>query len=270
MTRSRIRQALRPLSQKLRTLSRILRGKHRPNRLLERRIQLGKMLAIEFNNTVRYGPFKGLKLPQQTRWGKGGDVASMLLGIYELEVVTSLRLAAERRKVLIDLGAANGYFGLGALVNGMFDYSYCFERSLPAREIIAATASLNGLSERVRIEESAESGFWRSISHPLANCVLLVDIEGGEFDLLDDALFDAFRGAIIVVELHDWFHQDAETRLAKLRERAVRDFRIAEITTGSRDLSGFAELSRWNDDDRWIVCSEGRGRRMMWWRLDPR
>ena len=251
----------------------MVRGKHRPNHVLRRRVQLGKLLAVEFNNQVRYGPFRGLKLPEQTRWGGGGDVGSMLLGLYEqelLQALQALQALPRTRSVLVDLGAANGYYGLGALVNHLFDYSYCYERSPASREILRVASQDNGLAQRVSIQGAAEPGFWHSISHPLSDCVVMVDIEGGEFDLLDEAFFAAFRQSIVFVELHDWFYADGAERLARLRERASRTFAITELTTSARDLSAFSELSRLSDDDRWILCSEGRGRRMTWWRLEPR
>jgi hypothetical protein len=264
-----LRQAVRPFFRTLRTASRMVRGKHRPNHVLRRRVELGKLLAVEFNNKVRYGPFRGLKLPEQTRWGAGGDVGSMLLGLYELELLQALQALPRSRSVLVDLGAANGYYGLGALVNRLFEYSYCYERSPASREILREVAAANGLAQRVSIQGAAEPGFWRSITHPLSDCVVMVDIEGGEFDLLDDAFFAAFRQSIVFIELHEWFYADGAQRLARLRERAARSFAIAELTTSARDLSTFRELSELSDDDRWILCSEGRGRRMTWWRLEP-
>ena len=264
-----LRQAVRPFFQRLRTASRIVRGKHRPNHVLRRRVQLGQLLAVEFDNQVRYGPFRGLKLPERTRWGAGGDVGSMLLGLYEQELLQALQALPGTRSVLVDLGAANGYFGLGVLVNRLFEYSYCYERSPASREILREVAEDNGLAQRVSILGAAEPGFWRSISHPLSDCVVMVDIEGGEFDLLDEAFFAAFRQSIVFVELHEWFYADGAERLARLRERASRTFAITELTTSARDLSVFPELSRLSDDDRWILCSEGRGRRMTWWRLEP-
>jgi len=47
-------------------------------------------------------------------------------------------------------------------------------------------------------------------------------------------------------------------------------FNIHEITTGVRNLSNFPELAMWNDDDRWILCSESRGYLMRWWIFTPK
>jgi hypothetical protein len=100
--------------------------------------------------------------------------------------------------------------------------------------------------------------------------VLLVDIEGGEFDLFDVKLFKALKGSIIFIELHDWMINDGDNKLAKLKSEASKYFNFTEITTTSRDLSVFPELRSFNDTDRWLICSESRKKLMTWLRLDPK
>ena len=100
--------------------------------------------------------------------------------------------------------------------------------------------------------------------------VLLVDIEGAEFNLFDKNLFKKFSKSIIYIELHPWiFKNDGQEELHKLENDAREYFTIEKITTTSRDLSKFEELKKWSDTDRWLICSEGRPKLMTWWRLDP-
>jgi hypothetical protein len=98
----------------------------------------------------------------------------------------------------------------------------------------------------------------------------MVDIEGGEFDLLDEAFFAAFRQSIVFVELHDCSTPTAPSasRGSASGRRALSPSPSSPLRRATCRLS--AELSRLSDDDRWILCSEGRGRRMTWWRLEPR
>jgi hypothetical protein len=268
--RRAIKETLRPFFSRVKKVSRILRGKHRPNYVLRRRRQVGERLAALFSNTVRYGPFKGLRLGTELWWG--ADTGAMLLGIYEQEILESLRSAPPTHRTFIDVGGANGYYAIGMLVGGIADFSYCFERSPAARKVIAANAALNSVSGRVRVLESADRDFFKRIdpAHSLSQCVVFVDIEGGEFEVLDESVFEAFKGAVIFIELHEWFFPDGPEKLRRLREAAQKSFSITELTTSSRDLSRFLELDSFSDDDRWVICSEGRGRRMRWWRLDPR
>jgi len=237
-------------------------------RVETRRKKLSSSLNALFDSTVAYGPFKGLKLPAESWWGT--DRAAMVFGLYEQEILTSLANLPPQYKTFIDLGAAEGYYGVGVLVNNLFQRSYCFEQSPKGRKIIASSAEMNRVSERVSIHGIADRNFYNLI--PLearSGSVLLVDIEGGEFDLFDQELFGAFKDSTIFIELHQWIVGDGDNKLAKLRDDASKYFEITEITTTSRDLSVFSELKHFSDTDRWLICSEGRPLLMTWYKLTP-
>jgi hypothetical protein len=229
-------------------------------------LQIDKML----NSTVAYGPFKGFKLAPVMLHG-GRDRAAMLLGLYEQEILTSLSRIPSNYRVFIDLGAADGYYGIGVLVNGMFDKSYCFEMSVECREIIKQNAIMNRVAERVEIKGTATRNFYEDLpSDEIVSSVLLVDIEGGEFDLFDKATFNEFRHSIIFIELHNSLSTAGQFQLQKLKNDANDTHLVSEFTTTGRDLSGFDELKTFSDSDRWLISSEGRPRLMSWLRLDPR
>jgi hypothetical protein len=235
---------------------------------IEKRLKrLSADIEVMVNSTVAYGPFKGLRFPPGTWWGI--DRAGMYFGLYEQEILASLANIPNRYRTFINLGAADGYYGIGVLVNGMFDRSYCFEQSAKARDIIKASAELNGTGN-VFIFGTADRDFYKVI--PKADrdtSVLLADIEGGEFELLDEEMLQIFRHSIIFIELHDWI-EDGIRKVARLRAAASEIFDITEITTTARDLSKFPELKNFSDIDRWLICSEGRGAMMTWFRLDPK
>lgn len=234
-----------------------------------RRIQLARQLDLALASTVRYGPFRGLRQGPDTAWSIA-DRAPILLGLYEQEVLESLAEAGGRT-AFVNLGAGDGYYGVGALVSGLFQRSYCYEMGEKGRRIIADTARLNGVDARVEIRGKAGPGFYHDLpADALDDCVLFVDIEGAEFELLDEAAFRAFGKAVIFLELHDWFFQDGPQRLDRLRRDAAATHAITEMTMTARDLSVFPELREYSDSDRWLLCSEGRGRRMSWMRFDPR
>ena len=231
---------------------------------------LSNKLLEEFNGVIRYGPFKGLRFNSESSWG-AGDRASMLLGLYEKEILASLKNIPDKYKTFIDLGAADGYYGIGALVNGMFEKSYCYEMSVVGQKIIKKNAELNNVAHKVLIRGVADKYFYKDFTNnEIDQSVLLVDIEGAEFDLFDRNLFKKFSKSIIYIELHPFiFKEDGREKLQKLENDAREYFTIKKITTTSRDLSEFKELKEWADTDRWLICSEGRTNLMTWWRLDP-
>lgn len=237
--------------------------------IFQKRLFLSNKLNKEFNGVIRYGPFKGFKFVDKSWWGPT-DRANMLLGLYEQEVLKSLQTTPKKYKTFIDLGAANGYYGIGVLVGGIFEKSYCYEISLDGQRTIEQNAKLNNVFDKVKIRGTANKDFYKDLDgNEIDQSVLFVDIEGGEFELFDKNIFKVFSQSIIYIELHDWFFVDGNEKLKKLEEDARNYFNIKKLTTTSRDLSVFEELNEMSDTDRWLICSEGRGRRMTWWKLEP-
>jgi hypothetical protein len=79
--------------------------------IYNRREQLKDEMIKLFDSTVAYGPFKGLKFSLDAWWGR--ERASMILGLYEQEVLESLTNIPKKYKTFIDLGAADGYRSIG-------------------------------------------------------------------------------------------------------------------------------------------------------------
>jgi hypothetical protein len=240
-----------------------------PAKIQKHRIELSKKLDKLFNSTVGYGPFKGLKLCPNSWWGSK-DRATMLLGIYEKEVLDSIVNLPIKYNTFIDLGAADGYYGIGVLVNNIFERTICYELSAHGREVIKNNASLNNVSTRIDIKGVANKKFYSEIpSSTLESSVLLIDIEGAEFELFDQQTFVALNKSIIIMELHEWLFEDGNEKLARLRRDSVSTHSITELRMSSRDLSIFPELKKFSDNDRWLICSEGRAQLMCWLRFDP-
>lgn len=226
-------------------------------------------IANHYRNTVAYGPFKGLRFVEESHWS-ASDRGGMILGLYEQEILSEFGKIPERYKTFIDLGAADGYYGVGVLVGQLFEKSYCFEITEAGRSVILKNAEQNSVSSRVIIRGEATKDIAAEIpGDEIDSSVLFVDIEGGEFNLFDPKLFHDFRKAVIFIEVHDFFHPDGKEKLQKLISDSASTHYVRQIRMGSRDLSVFPELYAWNDFDRWLLCSEGRAQLMTWLRFDP-
>ncbi|WP_322998801.1 hypothetical protein [Castellaniella sp.] len=241
--------------------------------IIQKRLYLSRVINDHFSGTVGYGPFQGLRFTDDSWWG-GGDRAGMLLGIYEKEVLETLTTLSERHEYeyFVDLGAADGYYGIGVVVSGLFEKSYCYEQSEHGRSLIRQACVLNDVSDKkVEVRGLATNDFYKDLPEDvLRSCVLMVDIEGAEFSLLDRSVLHAFRKSTIIVELHEMLLENGDDLLLDLKRRAVEYFSIREITVGSRDLSGFKELENYRDDDRWLICSEGRRAVQRWYIMTPK
>lgn len=244
-----------------------LRG--RPSVPRERR-RLSNLLSAKYDRTVQFGPLKGYRMPNESHWG-GLARPSMLLGTYELEVVDVLMNCAESRNIFIDVGAADGFFAVGLLVANAFEYSYAFEISSRGRDVIRKSAEINNCSDRVSINGKFDTEYVESNQTiNFAQAVILVDIEGAEFNLFDDKMIDLLREAIVIIELHDFHFEKGGLLKDQLINRLNSKFDVRVITTGARQLPRSDFLDGMSDNERWLLCSEGRARRMEWLIASPR
>lgn len=242
----------------------------KPNDIIvQRRRDLSNKIGKQLGWVVKYGPFKGLHLSEKTWWSRPSR-AAMLLGIYEKEILDLLMSIPEKYDTLIDIGAADGYYAVGAIVSGKFSNSICYEISEKGQNAILDNGKLNNCEKQLQIFGAADSDFHKSISkNKLSKSVLLVDIEGAEFKFLTEDLFRAFQNSIIIVELHEWKLDNGDMLVELLEKRSSATHKITPLTMGSRDMSKFDELKKFNDSDRWLICSEGRCQLMTWFRFDP-
>ena len=145
----------------------------------KRKIILSRRISSIFKSVVGYGYFKGLILSENVWWGET-DKAAMLLGIYENEVLVALNNLPSKYTVFIDVGAADGYYGVGVLVANKFECSYCYEASELGQKVIHENAKKNNVLDRVIVKGLAKKDFYKEIPYEyLKKSVLLIDIEGG-------------------------------------------------------------------------------------------
>lgn len=243
-----------------------------PDLVGNRRAKLGRALLAESGGTVLDGPLKGYKVNPNPRWG-AGDLGPMLLGTYEKAVLEQLIEFSRSADLLIDIGAADGFFGVGLVARGYFDRSACFEMNSEMRGTLGAVAKLNAVEDKITIFGIADERLatrLREAGLSSSKAVVLCDIEGAEFDLLTSDLLEAFKDWPMIVELHEEYFEDGQERLSNLIERANRHFAISFMDQGPRDLPGHEYVRHLIETDRWLLTSEGRCINQRWLALRPR
>lgn len=247
-----------------------LREAWRKETVYERRLRVSKEVFEMMNGVVGYGLLKGLKLADDAWWG-APDKASMLLGLYEQELLETLcSKPLTDRSYFIDIGAADGYYGIGLVMAGFFKKSFCFEISEKGRQTIKENAKVNGVSERVEVFGAADHTLAQQLPQGcIDDAVVLVDIEGGEFDVLNKEFLKRFQNAYILIEIHNWI-EGFEEKYFNLLLAANQYFEIDTVEPVVRDLTKFTELNDFTDDNRYLICSEGRPNVMRFLRLNPK
>jgi hypothetical protein len=228
-------------------------------------------LSRSIGHTVKYGPFKGLSLVNKSGWSSN-DRVSMLLGTYESRVLDLLTKALSNRSCFIDIGAADGYYAVGVAIQSNVTIVHAFEIDSRSRDLILENANRNSTANKVMIHgEACAKALSEIVVTNQSNSVILIDIEGAEFDLLKSkCLLKKLRNEIIIIELHDFLRGNPETERKDLFDDLSVNFDLFTFTSGPRDVSNIAELKRLPEDIAWLIISEGRRQSMRWVMCLPR
>jgi hypothetical protein len=225
-----------------------------------------------FSGKIQHGPLKGFSVERAPKWGTG-DVAAKLFGLYEQEVLTIIESCISRKTVLVNLGAADGYYGVGLVATNNFPQSVCYELTDEGKNSIEKSAQANRVADRVLLLGAASNAFPADLKQrglAAKDMLVLCDVEGAEFEIFDENCLKGLEGSEIVIELHEFIVENGGDKMQSLFDRVRRHFDVRLFKTGHRDLSGISELDGLGDSDRWLICSEGRGKMMSWMHLTSR
>jgi len=226
--------------------------------IAERRKRISRELFARLHGQVAHGAFAGMKLDSAPAWGRS-DLGAMLLGCYELEIIEELHGEEfNSRSHFVDIGAADGYYAVGCLRNGRFKTADCFEVTSAGRETIARNAKVNKVDDKLRIFGVADQTLPKLLGDTnWSDTIVLCDIEGGEFDLFNDTFLRELKGAMILIEIHNWV-EDFWERYSKFLQCASSHYSIRFIERSSFPKHKIPELHGLSDDNRLLMLSEGR------------
>jgi hypothetical protein len=212
------------------------------------------------------GPFRGMRLelsPLSSR-----HLLGYILGSQELELRPAIDAIVERGyRTILNVGAADGYYAVGLARRSPHARVEAFEALSELHPVIARTAAANGVADRVAIRGACTASQLRArLDAAEGPTLVLMDIEGGEVDLLDPNTVPELAGADILVETHDAFVADAT---ATLLRRFHETHGITCYTARPRVLNDFPpdflpRLRRWFPSLAVELMNERRTGRQRW------
>ena len=223
--------------------------------------------AKKHNFIVQYGIFKNLKMNHDISWGRG-DIASKIYGFYENKIQQKLKDI--NNPILIDIGAADGFFAIGSLKSKICEFCYAFEETKKSRENLSKTAKINNVQNKLSIiGKVTKDNFFTLLPSKInfSEVTILCDIEGGEFDFFSDEILATIRDSNIIIEIHKNHNKNLEIDLL---ERVKKYFDVSIIIDNDKNFESVSELHALNDIDRNLICSEGRSYIGKWWHLSPK
>jgi hypothetical protein len=194
-----------------------------------------------------------------------------LLGIYERELNACFEQAcALNFPLIIDVGAAEGYYAVGMALRNLKARIIAFEMNAKARATLAERVRLNDIDDRVEIRGKCEPKYLERVLADASQPFVICDAEGYESVLLDPTTVPSLRRAWILVELHEFIERGISD---KTRERFVASHKITRIWQQERTIADFPFkdfYTRWLPESYlcWAV-SESRPERMSWFWMEP-
>ena len=232
------------------------------------RFSIRSSISTTAGHVVASGPFVGMRYAS----GTTAVFLPKLLGTYELELHEAVRECAGCFSLIINVGAADGYYAVGLARADPRARVVAFEMEADRRELLGQIAVLNGVAERVEIHAAADA---TALSEALGSgdeCLVVVDVEGAEETILDPAAVPGLKSCTIVVEIHP----HAVAGIDKtLRDRFGSTHEIEEIWEQPRTADHFPldapiYMRLLFSDALVNTMRERRPERMRWFVMRPR
>jgi FkbM family methyltransferase len=235
---------------------------------------------------VRQGPFAGMRYVDRA---VGSAFIPKLLGIYERELIDCVeRACAMRFPLIVDIGAAEGYYAVGMARRNPGARVIAFEMEPEGRVALREMAALNALTvddrsgdpqlgapnyRKSQLELHGKCEF-RNLQAALASAeraLVICDVEGYEEILLVPEKIPALGRAHLLVEMHDFCSPGITDRLT---ERFAPTHEVQRIWSEPRTQADypFRSLATKLLPSRYLewAASEWRPERMSWLWLVPK
>ena len=223
-----------------------------------------------YGHKVAYGEFKGMNLEKSSYWSKT-DMITFILGTYEQPILDQLiQFSKQNNSAFIDIGAGDGYFSVGMAYSNFFKKIYSFEVDQNSQENIKKNAQTNNCIDKINILGEANYFSLKNIIDNHKTAVVKIDIEGSEFELLNEEVLNLLSKSFIIVELHPLNVVDGEKEEKRLFEKCKKFFYLSWIRRENYNPNFFKELYKFTDEERLIALGEGRGSNMRWLVLNPK
>lgn len=218
---------------------------------------LENTLVAQSGEVVLNGPFKGMLYNVKA---SEGSRTARLMGVYEASLSPVIeKIIAKGYALVIDVGSAEGYYAVGLSRRMPEAKVMARDASEAAQRLCQRLVTANGVQDRVEIGGlMSHDDFAICRTQPT---VVICDIEGAEFDLLDPIAAPGLCHADILVEVHEGMRPGL---LQTLQDRFAATHRIHPIgrKIDGSGLPGWTETL--SDLDRLLLLWEWRASPTPW------
>jgi precorrin-6B methylase 2 len=212
--------------------------------------------------SVLSGPFKGMLYINDLVWG---PIQPKWIGSYEYQLHDTLAMILSKAyPTIIDVGAAEGYYAVGLAWKLPNARVYSYDVDPWARAQQRRLAKLNGVRNLKVLGKCSTKQLQSRISdHALIVC----DVEGDEYELLDPKSVNKLGGCDILVEIHTWKNLSIPSVAAVIASRFENTHRIYKYLS-SQPLTCHAKfdlrISGLSETEIIAYMDEDRGDEQIW------
>ena len=231
---------------------------------------LSKVIKLS-NSQVMAGPYKNTEFVVKSYWGSY-DMSSKLLGSYERHIQEKIVEIKNKNnlEIIINIGAGEGYHIVSLIKNNFFADGIAFETETESQNLLKDNLKLNNIENKVKIYGEANFDLIKKLNVQNVNKTLfLIDIEGEEFNLLNNSFLELFKKSYFVIEMHEFILKDKQ-KVKNFYELIEKNFRTHLIKNNCVNLYEIKELNLVSDNVRMLGLSENRPSKMNWLFLEPK
>lgn len=154
----------------------------------------------------------------------------IILGIYEEEIQEKLLFLINKYKIkyFTDIGAGIGFHFIGILKNIKNIKGYAFEEDKENLKHLRINCSENLLGKNYEIYSKFEKNIFEKVSLPIENNLIYMDIDGGEFSIINEDFLKKFKNCIIFIEYHPFTVLDEEKKKVIEFEKTIHTYHNIE------------------------------------------
>ncbi len=214
---------------------------------------------------VASGPFQGMRYVHRS---VGSGLRPKLLGTYEKELWPAIEeIGGRGYKVIANVGAAEGYYAVG-LARLLPDAQVvCFETQTKEHQLLLKLAALNGVENQITMHALCTPELLQQTLAKASPTLIVCDIDGGEYALLDPARVPALGTSDILLEIHDFEHTSAPDQLRALFEN-THDIEV--ILGRERTLADWPLKLNFSPEEKLASLAEGRPDLQDWFWMKTR
>lgn len=239
----------------------------------KKKVNLYKKISEITKHKVIDGYYRSLILSKNYNWNKDDiDLSPKLLGCYEEQVQEKIIELKKKYnlKNLVVFGASEGFHALGLMKNRFFSKAYIFEKDEKTKNILIKNSKINKI-KKIKIYSKANFSMIANFLNKKEQkkTLFLIDIEGEEFNILNEKNLPFYKNSYLIIENHQDFIKNL--KLKKIFFKLIyKNFDVSYLYNGNRNPHKYKNLHFFNDDEKYLIMSQNRPYTMNWLILSPK